>query len=393
MQYRDCECKILENKQIAPDIFDMTVSAPTLAEAAKCGQFCNLYCEGKTLRRPISICEIGKDTLRFVYQLKGEGTRWLSQQAVGSEITVFGPLGNGFSVENLKNPVLIGGGIGTPPMLQTAKALGNADVILGFRSRDAVILEEEYRKVSKSVTVCTDDGSYGLHGFVTDALKKRLQSGECDAILACGPMPMLRAIAGIAMDAGISAQVSLEERMGCGIGACLVCVCKIRTTDGSGYKQVCKEGPVFDAEKVMWYEPRVVKAEDMDAVRKIRMTVFCDEQGFTTEEEYDSYDETADFVVSYDGRTPVATGRLIKTEDGEYKIGRVAVMKEYRGRHAGSAIMESLSRLAASKGAKCVVVGAQEHAIEFYEKLGYTVCSDTYMEGHVAHKKMKLILG
>ncbi len=389
MLYKDSLCKIINNKEIAVGMFDMTVSAPEIAKMAKCGQFCNIFCEGKTLRRPISICEVGEDTLRFVYQVKGEGTKWLSQRVDGESLTILGPLGNGFNVEGLKNPILIGGGIGTPPMLECAKAHGGADVILGFRNKSAVILEDEFKSVAKSVTICTDDGSYGLHGFVTDALKEKLQSGECDGILACGPTPMLRAIAGIAMDAGVPAQVSLEERMGCGIGACLVCVCKVKTNDTLGYKQVCKEGPVFDAKDVAWYEPRLAKEQDMEAIRELRIEVFCNEQGFTPEEEYDEYDKTADFVVCYDGKKIVGTGRLILTNEGKYKLGRIAVRKDYRKRRAGFGIVAELVRVAKAKGADAVYVGSQEHAIGFYEKAGFVVCSELYMEGHVPHKMMR----
>lgn len=251
-------CTVAECTEIAPGMFLMVLDAPKIAPAAKPGQFVHLSCgEGNLLRRPISICTQQDVCLRLVFQVKGEGTKWLSTRQVGDHIDVLGPLGNGFALERLGDrPVLIGGGIGVPPMLyamQMAKNSGaSPTAILGFRSREAVILEDEFKEIG-TVYTATDDGSYGVHGFVSDVLRAHI--GEFTAVCACGPKPMLHALAQLAEEAGLPCQVSMEERMGCGIGACLVCACALQAKDGGEgvrYGHVCKDGPVFDAREVVW---------------------------------------------------------------------------------------------------------------------------------------------
>lgn len=247
-------CTVIENTEIASGIYSLIVKTPQAAEA-KCGQFVNIYCEGKTLRRPISICEIDNqsETLRLVYQVKGEGTKWMSRVKSGQTLDILGPLGHGFSVDKAKKVVFVGGGIGTPPLLEAAKQCGTKpDAILGFRNKDLAILIEDFNKYCDNVLISTDDGSLGHHGFVITLLEQRLQS-DCDLICACGPRPMLKAVAEIAEERGIECQVSLEERMGCGIGACLVCVCKVTSgKDDSRYAQVCRYGPVINSKEVVW---------------------------------------------------------------------------------------------------------------------------------------------
>lgn len=254
MAYTKVMAAVLSNAEIAPGCFDLKVKSAQAKEAVP-GQFVEIYIEGKTLRRPISICGADKEAgvLRMVYQIRGEGTAWLATVKAGDALDILGPLGHGFTLKNAQNPVFIGGGIGTPPMLEAAKAAGGtADAILGYRNESAVILEEDFKAVCRNVTIATDDGSYGYKGFVTDVLKKRLES-ECDLICACGPMPMMKAITKMAEEKGISCQVSLEERMGCGIGACLTCVCKIKSgEDDFRHAQVCRYGPVVDAKEVVW---------------------------------------------------------------------------------------------------------------------------------------------
>ena len=258
MKYIDEKCKVLKNDIIAKETFDMQIFAPKIAQIAKAGQFVNIMCGDKILRRPISICEINGDNVRLVYQTKGEGTIWLSKIKQDDEISVFGPLGKGFIhamqkkfKEIPQNIVLIGGGIGAPPMLETLKQTGG-DVILGFRSKDNVILQSDFKKYCANVQIATDDGSAFTHGFVTDILKENLEKIAYDAILACGPRPMLRAIFEIAQQKSIPCFVSMEERMGCGIGACLVCACKVKMPEYEGYAHVCKSGPVFNAEHIVW---------------------------------------------------------------------------------------------------------------------------------------------
>ena len=249
-------CRAASNTRLGEGLYQLVLNAPQIAAAAQCGQFVHIACgEGNLLRRPISICEAGEGRLRIVFQVKGEGTRWLADRKEGDTLDVLGPLGHGFDTAALgARPVLIGGGIGVPPMLQTvkcAKAAGAAPrAILGFRNQGAVILEEDFRAVCETF-VTTDDGSYARHGFVTDVLKELV--ADATGVAACGPKPMLRAIAAIAKQAGLPCQVSMEERMGCGIGACLVCACALKAENGeTRYGHVCKDGPVFNAEEVEW---------------------------------------------------------------------------------------------------------------------------------------------
>ena len=249
-------CRAASNTRLGEGLYQLVLDAPQIAAAAQCGQFVHIACgEGNLLRRPISICEAGEGRLRIVFQVKGSGTEWLADRKEGDTLDVLGPLGHGFDTAALgARPVLLGGGIGVPPMLQAAKcakAAGAAPrAILGFRNKGAVILEEDFRAVCETF-VTTDDGSYARHGFVTDVLKELV--ADATGVAACGPKPMLKAIAAIAKQAGLPCQVSMEERMGCGIGACLVCACALKAENGeTRYGHVCKDGPVFNAEEVEW---------------------------------------------------------------------------------------------------------------------------------------------
>ena len=249
-------CRAASNTRLGEGLYQLVLDAPQIAAAAQCGQFVHIACgEGNLLRRPISICEAGEGRLRIVFQVKGSGTEWLADRKEGDTLDVLGPLGHGFDTAALgARPVLIGGGIGVPPMLQAAKcakAAGAAPrAVLGFRNKGAVILEEDFRAVCETF-VTTDDGSYARHGFVTDVLQELV--ADATGVAACGPKPMLKAIAAIAKQAGLPCQVSMEERMGCGIGACLVCACALKAENGeTRYGHVCKDGPVFNAEEVEW---------------------------------------------------------------------------------------------------------------------------------------------
>lgn len=249
-------CTVAENVVLGEGLFSLTLKAPKLAALAQVGQFVHIACgEGNLLRRPISICDFAGEHLRIVFQVKGDGTKWLSERKAGDMVDVLGTLGHGFDLQKAgKKPVFIGGGIGVPPMLacmKQAKAQGaEPTAILGFRNQGAVILEDAFQQVGQTY-VTTDDGSYGLHGFVSQVLQQHI--GSFTGVCACGPKPMLKALAQIAAAHDLPCQVSMEERMGCGIGACLVCACALKAENGeTRYGHVCKDGPVFDAQEVEW---------------------------------------------------------------------------------------------------------------------------------------------
>ena len=249
MSYDTQKFKLLENKRIADGIFSWTVENSVLSCNAQCGQFVNIKVPGRVLRRPISICDADENTLRLVFQVKGEGTRIMSEMKVGEDVEILAPLGHGFNIEKGRRYCFVGGGIGVPPLLFAAKQTENPLVITGFRNKGLIILQDEFKETGGELYLTTDDGSASIHGFVTDVLKEHL--GEIDEVCACGPMPMLRAVAAVCRDK-VKCQVSLEERMGCGIGACLVCSCKTKVGDKTEMTQVCRRGPVYDAEEVFF---------------------------------------------------------------------------------------------------------------------------------------------
>ncbi|MCQ2417959.1 MAG: dihydroorotate dehydrogenase electron transfer subunit [Oscillospiraceae bacterium] len=245
-------------EQLNMAAWSMEILCPEVAAKAQPGQFVNILPEGGfTLRRPISICEIDKQagTLRIVFEVRGKGTAALAQLRAGDTVNMLAPLGHGFSLpDSSEHVILVGGGIGTPPMLPLAQYFGkNAVVISGFRNQNAAILQEDFKAAGAKTILCTDDGSAGQKGLVTVPLAEEIQAQKPALICACGPMPMLKATAALAMENGIPCQVSLEERMGCGIGACLVCACRTKDAEGAEqYQHVCKNGPVFNAEEVVW---------------------------------------------------------------------------------------------------------------------------------------------
>ncbi|HAN44809.1 MAG TPA: dihydroorotate dehydrogenase electron transfer subunit [Ruminococcaceae bacterium] len=256
MAYLQGEFPIIARTKLAENIFDYTIGCPQVAEQAKAGQFVHIKADGFMLRRPISICEIDKTkgTIRIVFEIRGSGTDEIAKLNAGGKIDMLAPLGNGFELlDRAKKAIVIGGGIGVPPMVEAAKHYGkNAAAIIGFRNADAVILEEDFINCGCETLLTTDDGSKGKKGFVSDALAEYLKNSSADIIYACGPKPMLYAINEIAKQHNIRLQVSLEERMACGVGACLGCACKAKKEDGTEtYKHVCKDGPVFEAEEVL----------------------------------------------------------------------------------------------------------------------------------------------
>lgn len=256
MKYTQGKYIIAEKTAIARNIYSFTISCPEVAQIAVPGQFVHIRIGSFTLRRPISICGIDpvRGTLRIVFEIRGEGTSEIANLNKGDAIDMLAPLGHGFTVNpDFKKVILIGGGIGTPPMLPLAKAYGEKAVaISGFRNASAVILQEDFAAAGAETILCTDDGSAGIHGFVTQPLEELVRNGGVDAVFACGPTPMLKRITEICKENSVYCEISLEERMACGIGACLGCACKTKRNDEEYFAHVCKDGPVFKAEEVLW---------------------------------------------------------------------------------------------------------------------------------------------
>ncbi len=253
MSYFCDKYPVIEKKALAGGIYSVKVKCPDAARAAEVGQFANILADGYTLRRPISICEIDKaeGTLRFVFEVRGKGTEVISHVNVGENLDILGPLGNGFKAPADKKVIVVGGGIGVPPLLGIAKQNGaNCTAILGFRSYDKVILDKEFAAFGANTIVCTDDGSVGYHGVVTTPLTEELAKGGVDLVCACGPEPMIKAVVKECEDNNVPCRVSLEQRMGCGVGACVVCSCMTVRNGKEHYSRVCKDGPVFDAKEV-----------------------------------------------------------------------------------------------------------------------------------------------
>ena len=236
---------ILENEKIAKDIMKMVLEGET-DSLSKPGQFINIKLEGKYLRRPISVCDYNENSITIIYKIVGSGTEQMAEMKKGESLDVLVGLGNGFDISYSGDmPVLIGGGVGVPPMYNVCKELKNkgikSKVILGFNSIDDVFYKAEFEALGADVYVTTADGSFGKKGFVTDVLCHLNYS----YFFTCGPMPMFKAIEGIAKTSG---QYSFEERMGCGFGACMGCSCKTKY----GNKRICKDGPVLFREEIIW---------------------------------------------------------------------------------------------------------------------------------------------
>ena len=236
---------ILTNEALTPSVYRMTLSGDTSAITAP-GQFVNIRLEGKFLRRPISVCDWEDGKLTLVYKVVGHGTAQMAAMAPGEKLDILTGLGNGYDLGLVGDaPLLVGGGVGVPPMYGLAKhlrAMGKeVQVILGFNTKAEIFYEQEFKDLGCAVTVTTADGSYGVKGFVTDAMKNMHYSHFC----ACGPEPMLKALYAASTTSG---QMSFEERMGCGFGACMGCSCKTLT----GSKRICKDGPVMKKEEILW---------------------------------------------------------------------------------------------------------------------------------------------
>ena len=235
---------ILSNEALTDSVYKMVLGGDTSAITAS-GQFVNIQLAGKFLRRPISVCDYDDSTLTIVYKVVGKGTAQMSDMTAGEELDILTGLGNGYDLTlSGSKPVLLGGGVGVPPMYNLAKKLKaegkTVSVILGFNTASEVFYEEEFKTLGCDVTVTTVDGSKGKKGFVTDALPENYTY-----FYTCGPEPMLKAVYKASATSG---QMSFEKRMGCGFGACMGCSCKTLT----GYKRICKEGPVMKKEEILW---------------------------------------------------------------------------------------------------------------------------------------------
>ena len=236
---------ILSNEALTDSVYKMTLAGDTSAITAA-GQFVNIQLEGKFLRRPISVCDYDTETLTIVYKVVGKGTEQMSAMTAGEKLDILTGLGNGYDLSlSGDKPVLLGGGVGVPPMYNLAKKLisqgKDVTVILGFNTKSEVFYEEEFKALGCKVIVATADGSHGVKGFATTPLAEL----DYTYFYTCGPEPMLKAVYKATNTSG---QMSFEERMGCGFGACMGCSCKTLT----GYKRICKDGPVMKKEEILW---------------------------------------------------------------------------------------------------------------------------------------------
>lgn len=249
---KDYLATVVKNERIAENIYEITFQTDEVVPV-RAGQFGDILVGGThLLRRPIAICKADGNTVTYCYQIKGEGTQKLKTVQAGERLNVLMPLGNGFFVEeNEKKVALVGGGVGVFPLISVLRAYSDKKEIsayIGYRNKNAVCGVDEFEKADKFVAV-TDDGSYGEKMNSVQAFAKDLKAGNRpDVVLACGPLPMLRALKTLVEEENLPCYVSLEERMGCGIGACLVCVCTL--TNGARAR-VCKDGPVFNAKEVV----------------------------------------------------------------------------------------------------------------------------------------------
>lgn len=252
--------KVRRIENIAPGIFLMNIESGYIAENAKPGQFVNIKCcDGLNalLRRPISICSTdrAKGTFDIVFQVKGTGTEYLCKKESGDTVDLIGPLGKPFDTSaKYRKIAVVGGGIGIFPLLFLLREMEdvNKSAFLGFRTKELIVLKDEFASASDILYLSTDDGSAGYNGFITELFEKESKTAGYEIVYTCGPMPMIRKVSEIADAVNIKCQVSLEQRMGCGIGACLVCACKTRHGDEWEYRHVCKDGPVFWSNEVIF---------------------------------------------------------------------------------------------------------------------------------------------
>lgn len=264
---RDCIAEIAENRLICREggIYSLTLRAPSISDGAAPGRFYEIRVGGEggrfTLRRPFSVAFYDRDSITIRYNVVGEGTKWLSGMKAGDRLDVLGPLGNGWPVDKTKKTLLAGGSTGIFSVLGAAMELGAAaepgspvKAVLGFKTASLINSLDDFRTFGADVSVITDDGSSGRGGLITELLSEELAKGIYDRVFICGSTMMMKKCAETAAGFGAEAFVSLEERMGCGVGACMGCVAKIKADNENGweYKRVCREGPVFLASEVVW---------------------------------------------------------------------------------------------------------------------------------------------
>lgn len=254
--------ELVKKEKLLEGLYKFSVDAKEIVELAKPGNFIEIRINENLdpfLRRPISIYNMDKEKgiLEFIFQVKGKGTELLAKKKEGDLIDIIGPLGSGtFKFEGKKNIAIIGGGIGIFPLYELAKQAQNSGIethtYLGFRNKALVTLEDEFEAVSSKLTITTDDGSYSQKGFAINFLSEDMKNKKLDGIYACGPLPMLKAVKKLAEENNIPCQISLEEKMGCGLGVCLGCAVKTAASlaDKPEYVHVCKAGPVFDSKLV-----------------------------------------------------------------------------------------------------------------------------------------------
>lgn len=245
--YKQGIYKIVDNKALTRDVWRMVLQGDT-QWITRPGQFVNIEIEGMYLRRPISICDWDEQSIIIIYKVVGRGTKAMSQMEIGAQLDLLTGLGNGFDADiECEKPLLVGGGVGVPPLYRLAKELlkrgRKVSVVLGFNTASEVFYAEEFAALGADVYVSTVDGSQGVKGFVTDAIKEK--AIDFDFFYSCGPLPMLKALCGCCE---VSGELSFEERMGCGFGACMGCSCKTLT----GNKRICKDGPVMKREEIIW---------------------------------------------------------------------------------------------------------------------------------------------
>ncbi|NLN05482.1 MAG: dihydroorotate dehydrogenase electron transfer subunit [Clostridiaceae bacterium] len=246
-------CRVEELKRLTDTIWLLELDASNIREDIKPGQFFHVKCGEGYLRRPFSVCDFKDGMLRIAFEEKGRGTKALARVKQGEYVDVLGPLGNGFDI-GYDRICVVGGGIGVFPLLYLLnKSEGSRkDAVLGFLCKDKVVLENEFENSCDNLVIACDDGSYGVRGFVTTALEKHLEKHDFDIVYTCGPSIMMKKVYEICKKHNIPCQVSLEERMGCGIGACLVCVCEVKKENVLQNKRVCKDGPVMWANEVYY---------------------------------------------------------------------------------------------------------------------------------------------
>ena len=242
---RESIFKIIDNAPLTQTVYKMKLQGD-VSDITSSGQFVNIKLDGLYLRRPISVCDCEDGVLTLIYKVVGKGTEQMAKMTAGEELNILTGLGNGYDISlSGDKPLLLGGGVGVPPLYMLAKKLiaegKKVSVVLGFNTKEEIFCEEDFKALGADVSVATADGSYGVKGFVTDALKDI----DYTYFYTCGPEPMLKALYKVTATSG---QFSFEERMGCGFGACMGCSCKTIT----GYKRICKDGPVLEKEEILW---------------------------------------------------------------------------------------------------------------------------------------------